>query len=177
VSVLALGGAAVLGGLMPWRRKITRWLAGLIEWEGNGRRLTVGSPTGLAVTGAIGVLALSVWGGIGGIGSAGGVVSAATGPPSTPIVSVVVVSDTSAIVISSAFNGVGADTHLRSLFQIDTITGTWATPKWLDTTGAVLRDTAYTGIDSGGVYKTRVKHEATTGGWGSYSDSVTFTAV
>lgn len=67
VSLIAV--SAVVGGAMPWRRRIVRWLYGLIEWEDSTpdrrRRFTVGHPAAIGTLGAMMVaLSLSLWGGL-----------------------------------------------------------------------------------------------------------------
>lgn len=97
-------------------------------------------------------------------------------PPATPTIDATVLSDSSAVLIGSVFNGDGADTHNASIFQVDTIDGDWSTPVWADTTGAQESDTVYTLMD-GGSYKGRVAYSGTGGGYSSFSDSVAFTPV
>ena len=57
MSVPAIGAAAVLGGAMSLRARLRKLLSGLIEWTGDRGKLTVGSPTSLALIGSFGALA------------------------------------------------------------------------------------------------------------------------
>lgn len=171
-AVIALGGAAVLGGLMPWRRRIWRALHGIIEWEGERGRLTVGSPAGLAVLGSIGVLSLAFLGGIGG-GIAGGLggVSGDTSPfeygaPNAPEGMDVIVDDTSTWRVTfPAFSGSGDDTQ-------DSISVTVLRSGAADTLFHAVSETQSadtisdnTDLKADTTYRVLGRHHGANGGW------------
>lgn len=97
-------------------------------------------------------------------------------PPATPTIDATVLSDTSAVLIGSAFNGDGDDTHDSTIFQATLLSQSgWANFVVADTLGAVERDTTY-GYTPDSVYKARMAYKGVNGGYSAFSDSVTFTA-
>lgn len=97
-------------------------------------------------------------------------------PPATPTVDATVLSDTSVVLIGSAFSGDGDDTHDSTIFQATLLSQSgWANFVIADTLGAVERDTTY-GYTPDSVYKARMAYKGVNGGYSAFSDSVTFTA-
>lgn len=143
-------------------------------------------PIVAAVGSALAFGALSFFGG-GAVGvvsaSRGGVVEQGIGPPATPLVSGVG-TDTSVILSSSAFSGAGSDTHLSTVWELDTLGGDWTATVWRDSSAVRLVLDSLGGITAGAsvlttgvTYKARARHCGTTGGCGQFSDSVQVTAT
>lgn len=156
-------------------RPVVVWAGGLVEWEGDRGRLTVGTPTSLAVAlsfGALGFFVNLVASGVGG-GIDGTVIGAAVSvnAPSAPTADAIILTDSTARIIGTAFSGESGDTHDSTQIQLDTIDGDWSSPKADSTSGAVTSDTLLVAGDSGAVLKARMRYKGA-GGWSSWSDSL-----
>jgi len=103
----------------------------LIEYDGKRRALRIGSPASLAILSAGAVGALAFYGTGGAIAAIGGGAVDGAGPaasgsaPSAPNVSFVGTSDTSFYMLGSTYSGDG--THSGSLYEVDTVGGTFTT--------------------------------------------------
>jgi hypothetical protein len=99
--------------------------------------------------------------------------------PAKPTLDVVPL-DTAANLTTSSFAGSAGDTHDSTVWQIDTVTGNFSTPKWSglgDSLTSYTRAGASLPLGSGGVYMVRTRHVGSTGGASPWSDTDTFTAT
>lgn len=147
-----------------------------------GKALAVAG--GTVVTLALGMVSVAYWGAGGGMGAIGGSgasgdVSFSYSAPNAPTLSRNVLSDSSVVLTTNAFAGSGDDTHLQTIYQVDTINGDWSTLNVADTlNGAGLTlDSLFSGMTKDGTFKARAIHEGTNGGESAWSDSVTILLI
>lgn len=133
MSVLAIGAAALVGGALPWRCRITRWLRGLIEWEDDERRLVVGDRTTLVAMsgiGALGMCAYFILGGhTGGVSAPPGGGGGSDEGVTTPVVDVVVVDTSTWYVLLDDFESTAeGDTQDSLQIQVDRVGANFSSP-------------------------------------------------
>lgn len=97
-----------------------------------------------------------------------------------PTISVGALTDSSVVLIGSAFSATCGDTQDSVIWQIDTAGADFSTPVWADTSGNSALFTRHDSggitsaasvLDSAGVYKARVQYGAVTAGQSSWSDT------
>ena len=131
--IWAMGAAAVLGGAMPWRRRILEWMRGLIEWEGRDSNIVIFPTQTLATVGGLaltGMCAYFVLGGHSGTTTvSGGEGQGGDEGVTTPIIDVAVVDTTTWWVIFNAYASTSeGDTQDSIQIQVDRAGGNFSSP-------------------------------------------------
>lgn len=174
-SVLAIGGAAVVGGLMPWRSEIWAWMETLPDRLGEsqtGQLVKWGAPYAAMVLTSVYFLTggLATFGGQA-VGSTG---AATPGAPNTPTISVAVDDTSTWRVPFSAFVGSGSDTQDSISVTVlrtgtsDTLIHLVSATQTVDTISGV---TANDSLKADSVYEVFGRQKGTSGGWSAYDSA------
>lgn len=110
-------------------RPVLAALGGLVEWEGRGRKVSIGSPTSLALISTTALGLGFVGAVVAGVGSGGPPAPPVDPPtaysaPDAPGVVAAMISDTSGYANVTAFSGSGDDTLQYVVIEFDSLRGT-----------------------------------------------------